>query len=173
MKMFSSDFLLSSKIKLSDYALRLTDRNFAGPLPPPPLQPGGRHLGGSGCGLSATTVPMLSVFEAASSRPISALAATVAAASAVNASAQAPASLFVVAMVISYSVSASGVLIHLTRETVPMRRLTTENGSFMSRICRGTMTGDLTVAAVTSVRLHRRERETVFAMIIVFYAIRY
>jgi hypothetical protein len=66
---------------------------------------------------------MLSALEAASSRPISALAATVAAASAVNASAHTPASLFVVAMVISYSVSVSEALIHLTRETVPMRRL--------------------------------------------------
>jgi hypothetical protein len=66
---------------------------------------------------------MLSAFEAALSRPISALAATVAAASAVNASAHAPASLFVVTTAISYSVSVSGVLIHLTPETVPMRRL--------------------------------------------------
>jgi hypothetical protein len=49
---------------------------------------------------------MLSAFEAVSSRPISALAATVAAARAVNASAHTPASLFIVAMVVSYSVSA-------------------------------------------------------------------
>jgi hypothetical protein len=66
---------------------------------------------------------MLSAFEAASSRPISALAVTVAAASAVKASVHAPASLFVVTTVISYSVSVSGALIHLTRETIPMRRL--------------------------------------------------
>jgi hypothetical protein len=45
-------------------------------LPPPPgLQPGVRHLGGRGCGLSATRVPVFASFALApSSRPIFALA---------------------------------------------------------------------------------------------------
>jgi hypothetical protein len=66
---------------------------------------------------------MFSAFGAASLRPISALAAPVAAASAVNAIAEAPTSLFVVTIVISYSVSLSGVPIHPTQERIPLLRL--------------------------------------------------
>jgi hypothetical protein len=58
---------------------RLVDLTFAPPRPG--LQPGGRHLGGRGCGLSATLTPTFAIFAAASSYPISARAEIVAATS--------------------------------------------------------------------------------------------
>jgi hypothetical protein len=71
-------------------------------LPPAPLQPGGKHLGGKGCGLSATNAPILPTFGPASFRLTSALAAIVPAASVVNAIVQRPISLWVIDMLISY-----------------------------------------------------------------------